>query len=88
MRQLRKAASEVESENNQILSHMRALNAMIGRNEQDAVRLMAHNEALTDQLEMIKRSAIERVKATSSYAQNGNSSEVFKCLMLKLEATR
>ncbi|XP_063719541.1 high mobility group protein 20A-like [Symsagittifera roscoffensis] len=70
LRQLRKAASEVESENNQILSHMRALNAMIGRNEQDAVRLMAHNEALTDQLEMIKRSAIERVKATSSYAQN------------------
>ena len=60
---------------------MRALNAMIGRNEQDAVRLMAHNEALTDQLEMIKRSAIERVKATSSYTQNGNSSEISNFFM-------
>merc|ERR1712226_1579556 len=70
LRQLRRASTEVENENLQLLSHMKAMKAMIARSEQDAVRLLAHNEAITTQLEQVKRSAIERVKSVPSYTHN------------------
>ena len=63
LRQLRRACGDVESENAELETHMKALNSMISRSEQDAVRLFAHAQMLSHQMNMLKASVLQRLNS-------------------------